>query len=136
MIVQFSPAVRNARADAVEAEIGASPTIKIFGDDGSMPANTAGADSGTILATVPLPADWMDDSVAGVIAKLGTWQDAAADASGTALYWRLYRSGGACDAQGDISNQAGSGSMKLTDTALTSGLPFTVVSFGWTEGNA
>lgn len=134
MIVQFSSGVRDGRANAVESTIGVSPTLKVF--DGSIPANCAAADAGTVLATIALPSDWMAASSGGVIAKTGTWQDASSDNSGTAQYWRLYRSGGACDMQGDITNQAGTGSMKVTDTAFTAGLPFTVLTFGWTEGNA
>lgn len=139
MLVQFSIPVRNARADAFESVIGASALIKIFGDDGSgIPANCAAADdSATVLATVTCPADWMDDAAAGAIAKLGTWQDASADASGTADHWRLYESTGTtCHGQGDITNQAGTGSMKVVDTSFTATLPFTILTFGWTEGNA
>lgn len=136
MLVQFSTTVRNDRADAVEVSIGATAVLKIF--DGTMPANCATADAGTVLATLTLPTDWMDDAASGAIAKLGTWADASADASGTAQYWRLYESTATtCHAQGDISTVvAGTGSMQMASTGITSGLPLTVTSFGWTEGNA
>lgn len=134
--VQFSVDVRDARADSVEAEIGTTAVLKIF--DGTMPANCATADAGTVLATLTLPSDWMAAASSGAIAKTGTWQDASADATGTAQYWRLYESTAAtCHAQGDISTvAAGTGSMQMATTTITSGLPFTVASFGWTEGHA
>ena len=60
--MKFSTAVRNARLDAIESRIGTGAILKIFDDGdggGSLPANCAAADVGTLLATVTLPSDWM-----------------------------------------------------------------------------
>mgnify|MGYP000970412445 FL=1 len=92
MALQFSAAVRNARADAIESVIGASAILKIF--TGAKPADCAAADSGTVLATMNLPADWMSSAASGVKSLLGSWQDSSADASGTAGYFRIYASNG------------------------------------------
>lgn len=54
MTIQLSTDVRNARLDVIESTIGASPTLEIR--DGAPPANCAAADSGTVLATLTLPA--------------------------------------------------------------------------------
>lgn len=79
MPLQFSVAVRNARLAAIETTVGAAPTIEIR--TGAVPANCAAADTGTVLATLPLPSDWMGAPSAGVVDLLGTWEDTSSDAS-------------------------------------------------------
>ena len=61
--MQYSVTVNNARLDVVETTIGASPTLNLY--SGSAPANCAAADTGTLLATLTLPADWMLAAAAG-----------------------------------------------------------------------
>ena len=82
MAIQLSTAVRNARLDAIETTIGASAVLKIR--TGAAPADVATADSGTVLATLSLPADYMAAAASGSKAKSGTWEDTSADAAGTA----------------------------------------------------
>ena len=77
MTLKYSVAVRNARLDSVESAIGVSAVLKIR--TGAAPANCAAADSGTVLATVTLPSDWMAAASGGTKALSGTWQDASAD---------------------------------------------------------
>jgi hypothetical protein len=133
MALQFSIAVRNSRLDAIEAAIGASAILKIR--SGAVPANCAAADTGTVLATVALPADWMAAAAAASKAKSGTWQDATADASGTAAHWRIYDSTGTtCHMQGTCGT--GSGDMPLDNAVLGVGQSFTVTGFTLTDGNA
>lgn len=135
MAVQLSTAVRNAKLDAIETAIGASAVLKVW--TGAQPANCAAADSGTLLANITLPADWMAAAAAGSKAKSGTWTDASADNTGTAGHWRIYDSlGTTCHMQGSITATGGGGDMTLTSTTLTATLPFTVTSFTWTEANA
>ena len=105
MALKYSTAVKNARLDAIETAIGASAILKIR--TGAAPANISDADSGAVLATFNLPADYMAAASAGSKAKSGTWQDAAADASGYAAHWRWYASDGSTQhAQGDCFMQA------------------------------
>lgn len=135
MAAQFSVAVRNARADAIETTIGASAVLKIR--TGAVPASCATADSGTVLATVALPADWMAAASGGSKAKSGTWQDASADAAGTAGHFRIYATDGTtCGIQGTITATGGGGDMTLDNTSLASGQTFTVTGFTINEGNA
>lgn len=135
MALQFSVDVRNARLDAIETEIGASAVLKIR--TGAAPANCAAADSGTVLATLDLPSDWMAAASGGSKAKAGTWQDAEADAGGTAAHWRLYASDGTtCHAQGTCTATGAGGDMTLDNTSLASGQQFTVTGFTLTDGNA
>lgn len=133
--LQISTTVRNARLDAIETAISTSPIMMIR--TGSLPANCAAADSGTVLATLTLPSDWMAAASGGTKSLSGTWQDASADNTGTAGHFRIYDSGGStCHVQGDITDTLGTGAMKLTSTSLTAGQSFTVSSFDLTDANA
>ena len=134
MTIQFSVAVRNARLDAIETAIGASAVLKIR--TGAAPANCAAADTGTVLATLNLPADYMAAAGSGSKAKAGTWQDAAADATGTAAHWRLYASDGTtCHAQGTVTATGGGGDMEVDNVSFAAGQQFTVTTFTLTDGN-
>lgn len=134
MTIQFDVTVRNARLDAIEAQIGTSPVLKIR--SGALPANCAAADSGTVLATVNLPVDWLGDASGGTKSKSGTWDDNAADAAGTAGHYRIYDSGGVCRIQGNITATGGGGNMELDNTVLAVGQQFTVTAYSLTDGNA
>jgi hypothetical protein len=99
---QYDTAIRNARQNAIETTVGVSPILRLR--TGAPPANPAAADTGTVLATLNLPSDWLTASASGVVSKNGTWQDASADASGMAQHYRIYDSGGStCRLQGLIS---------------------------------
>jgi hypothetical protein len=135
MTFQLSTAVRNARLDAIESTIGVSAILKIR--TGAQPANCAAADSGTVVATMTLPSDWMANASAGAKALAGTWQDLSADAAGTAAHFRIYDSGGTtCHAQGSVTASGGGGDMTLDNVVVAAGQQITITSFGLTEGNA
>lgn len=135
MALQYSVAVRNAQLDAVETTVGAAPLLRIY--SGSAPANCAAAASGTLLAEATLPSDWMAAASNGSKALSGTWQDASANAAGTAGHWRLYDSGGTtCHAQGTVTATGGGGDMTLDNTSIASGQSVTITSFTITAGNA
>lgn len=135
MSLQLSAAVRNARLDSLESAIGTAAVLKIF--TGSVPANCAAADSGTVLATMTLPSDWMAAAASGSKAKSGTWQDASADATGTAAHFRIYASDGTtCHLQGTITPTSGGGDMELDNVSIATGQSVTVTTFSLTDGNA
>ena len=135
MALQLSTTVRNARLDAIETAIGASAVLKIR--TGAQPSDCATADSGTVLATLSLPSDWMAGASSGSKAKSGTWQDTSADATGTAAHFRLYASDGTtCHLQGTVTATGGGGDMTVDNTSFASGQSFTVTGFTLTDGNA
>ena len=135
MALQYSVTVRNAKLDAVETAIGTSAVLKIR--SGSAPSDCAAADSGTVLATITLPSDWMAAASSGSKAKSGTWQDTSADATGTAGHFRLYASDGTtCHAQGTVTATGGGGDLTLDNTSIASGQSVTISSFTLTAGNA
>lgn len=135
MTIQLSVAVRNARLDALESTIGTAAVLKIR--SGAAPADVATADSGTVLATLTLPSDWMSAASSGSKAKSGTWSDSAADATGTAAHFRVYASDGTTQhLQGTVTLTAGGGDMTVDNTSFVSGQSFTITSFTLTDGNA
>lgn len=135
MAVQLSVAVRNARLDAIETTIGTSAVLKIR--TGAQPANCATADSGSVLATLNLPSDWMAAASSGTKAKSGTWEDTSADGAGTAAHWRLYASDGVtCHAQGTVTATAGGGDLTVDNTSFAAGQAFTITSWTFTDANA
>lgn len=134
-LLQFSTTVRNAELDAIETAIGPSAVLKIL--TGSQPASSAAADTGTVLATLSLPSDWMAAAASGSKAKSGTWQDLSADNTGTAGYFRIYDSTvTTCHIQGDVTATGGGGKMTVDNTSFAVGQSFTVTGFTLTAGNA
>lgn len=135
MAIQLSVAARNARLDAIETTTGVSAIVRIR--TGAQPATCATADAGTVLATLTLPSDWMNAASAGAKTLLGTWQDAAADAAGTAAHFRLYDSAGTtCHMQGTITATAGGGDMEVDNVVFAAGQQFTITAFTLTDANA
>lgn len=132
MALQYSVAVANAKLDAIETTIGTAAVLKIY--SGSIPANVAAARTGTVLATLTLPSDWMAAAASGVKAKAGTWQDASADATGTAGYFTIFASDGTtAHIQGTVGVSASD--MIVDSVSFTAGQSFTINSFSITAGN-
>ena len=135
MTLQYSVTVRNARLDVVESTISTAPILTIR--SGAAPANCSVANSGTVLVTMTLPSDWMAAASGGTKALSGTWQDASADAAGTAAHFRVHNSAGSvCHVQGTVTPTSGGGDMELDNTSIGAGQQVTVTSFTLTAGNA
>lgn len=135
MALQLSTSVRNARLDAIETTTSTAAILEIR--SGSAPADCATADSGTLLASMTLPSDWMAAASSGSKAKSGTWSDTSANATGTAGHFRFKDSGGTtCHIQGTVTATGGGGDLTLDSTSITSGQTVTITGFTLTDGNA
>ena len=135
MAFQFSTTARNAALDAIETAIGTSAVLKIR--SGSVPADCGTADAGTVLATLNLPSDWLAAASGGSKSKSGTWEDASADATGTAGHFRIYANDGTTvHMQGTITATGGGGDMTLDNTSIASGQQVTITSFTLSAGGA
>lgn len=130
MAITSSVALRNAMLDAAEAAIGVSPILTI--SSGVGPANAQLADTGTVLATLQLPADFMDAAANGVKAKAGNWQDLAADAAGVAGHYRISTSGGAGMIQGSVGITGSGADMELDNTNIAVGQQITITNYSLT----
>jgi hypothetical protein len=133
MAFQFSTAVRNAWLDSTESTIGTAPTLEIR--SGAVPATCATADSGTVLATMTLPSDWMAAASGGSKVLAGTWQDTSADATGTAGHFRI-KSGATCHIQGTVTATGGGGDMTVQNTSFATGQPINITGFTLNAGGA
>jgi hypothetical protein len=133
MSLQLSVACRNARLDQIETTIGTAPILTIR--SGAAPADCGTANSGTVLATLTLPSDWLAAASAGAKAKSGTWQDTSADATGTAAHFRIHDSTGTtCHLQGTCG--IGTGDLQLDNTSIATGQSVTITAFSLTDANA
>jgi hypothetical protein len=132
MAIQLSTSLRNARLDVYETHIGTAPILEIR--SGSQPANCAAADSGTLLASMTLPSDWMSAASSGSKDKSGTWQDASANNSGTIGHFRIKDSTGTTT---HMQGTAGTSGDLVTDSATTTaGQTVTVNTFTLTAPGA
>lgn len=135
MAAQLSVAVRNARLDAIETTIGTLPIMRIR--SGAQPANCAAAFTGTVLATLNLPSDWMSAAASGTKSLLGTWTDASADAGGTAGHFQICDAAGTtCHWQGTVTATGGGGDLTVDNVVFAANQAFTVTIFSATDANA
>lgn len=138
MALQLSTALRDAMASQVETVIGASPTLEIR--TGAPPANAAASDTGAVLATLTLPANWLADASGGAVALAGSWAGAVTG-TGDAGHFRIKASGGAVGLQGTVSQRVadgGSGDLQLdrATVGLVAGDALVITAFSYTQGNA
>jgi hypothetical protein len=136
MAIQLSIPVRNRRLDSVEVELGAGAVIKYF--TGAKPANCAAANTGTELASMTLPADYMAAASGGTKAKAGTWSGTAI-ATGDCGHFRIYASDGTtCGLQGTVTEEGAGGDIELAQVTpgLVQDQVFTISTFVLTDGGA
>lgn len=134
MTVQLSVAVRNARLDVIESTVGTSPKLQIR--TGAQPANCAASATGSLLAEITCPSDWMNAASSGSKTLAGSWT-VSASGTGTAGHYRLVDSAGTtCHEQGSITATGGGGDMTVDNTSIASGQTVTVTSKTLTDGNA
>ena len=137
MSIQWSTTVRNAILDQIESTISTSAVLKIYDLTAGAPANCAASITATVLATMTLPSDGMAAASSGSKALSGTWQDASADGTGTADFFRLFASDGTtCHMQGTVTATGGGGDMTLDNTSIASGQTVNVTTFTLTAPGA
>lgn len=134
MPFQIADTIANAMLDAYETAMGASPIMRIR--TGAPPANLAAAATGTVLATIPLPADWMGAAAARAKAMAGTWQDTAADNNGTAGHYEIVKADATTRVeQGTVTATGGGGDMTVDNVVFAIGQPVNVTAFSKTMPN-
>ena len=120
---------RNNMLDEITADIGASGLLRIY--DGTQPA-TGGAET-TKLAELALSAT--AGSTSGGVLTLGAISDdASADATGTATWFRLCTSGGTAVVDGTVGTSGAD--LNFDSVSFVSGGTVSVSSFTITAGNA
>lgn len=134
MTISLSTATRNAKLDAITTIIGTSGLLRIY--DGTPPASAnAALSSNTLLAELALSATFAAGAASGALTASSITQDSSANATGTASFFRIYKSDGTtCIMQGTVNTSGGD--LNLNTLSLVSGAAVSVTSFVLTEGNA
>jgi len=131
MALEISGALRDVLATATDIFNNGVLEIRT----GAAPGANA-ADAGTLLASITLPADCFTgpSSGNGQLSLNGTWQDASADAAGTAAHFRIKQSGdtggatGTTDEriEGSVTATSGGGDLELDNTSIAAGQQVTI----------
>lgn len=129
MALAYSTAIRNAMLDEITAAVGASGLLRIY--DGSRPA-TGGAAT-TLLAELTGNATFAAGASSGVLTLNAITQDASANATGTATWFRWVTSGATFCMDGNVGTSGSD--LNLTTTSIVAAQPVSVTSWTITEGN-
>ncbi len=115
--MKFATIVRNNMLDELTAYAGATVVIKIL--SGAQPAG-GGAETTVLAELTGDVSAFAPAAAAGVLTLNGITADSAANATGTATWFRIYQSdGNTFVMDGDISTiAAGTGDLQLNDTAI------------------
>lgn len=132
MTISIATAARNAELDAITTQLGASALLRIYNGTPPADANT-GLSGNTLLAELACSATFAPAASAGVLTANAIANDASADATGTATFYRLLTSGGTAKLQGSVG--AGSGDLNMNTTSIVVGGPVAVSSWTLTAGN-
>lgn len=136
MTISYADATQKAKLDALDAQLGASPLLRIY--SGTAPADADAALSGnTLLAELAMSATpFAAAAGTGTVTKTANaiTSDASADATGTATFFRIYKSDGVtCRVQGSVGTSGAD--LNLNSTAITAGGTVAVSSLVITAGN-
>jgi hypothetical protein len=133
MALQYSVAARNARADnGIRDIIGNAALLRIY--TGTAPADCATAATGQKLSEHTLGSPFAPGASSGVQSPTLP-SNVNALATGTAGYWRVYKSDGTtCVIQGSVGTSGAD--LNLNTLSLVTGGPVQVNSWTFTEGGA
>lgn len=111
----------------------ATGSLRIY--DGTPPASAnAALSANTLLANCPLNATFAPAASGGVLTANAISNDASADATGTASFFRLLKTDGTTVvAQGTVGTSGAD--LNLNTVSLVAGGPVAISSLVWTEGN-
>lgn len=132
MAISLTTALRNTLLDTIESQVGTAARLRIY--SGTAPADANAAITGTLLADMTLPSDWMNAASGGTKTLLGTWSDTSADATGTAGYFRILNNAATTTFLQGLVGTSGS-DLNLSSTAITSGGTVSITGFTLTAGN-
>lgn len=122
--------LRDAMMDAITTHAGNAALLRIY--DGSRPAT--GGTATTLLAELTCGTPFAAASVNGALTLNAITQDASANATGTATWFRIVKADGTTHVMDGNVGTSGS-DLNLTTTSIVSGQPVSVTSFVITEGN-
>lgn len=122
--------LRDAMMDAITTQAGNAALLRIY--DGTRPAT--GGTATTLLAELTCGTPFAAAAVNGVLTLGSITQDASANATGTATWFRIVKADGTTHVMDGNVGTSGS-DLNLTTTSIVSTQPVSVTSFVITEGN-
>lgn len=131
MALGMATTLRNARLDAITTATGNAGFLRIY--DGSRPAT--GGTATTLLAELTLGTPLAGAASGAVLTLNAITQDASANNSGTATWFRWVKSDGTTHVLDGSVGTSGS-DLNLTTTTIVATQPVSVSSWAITEGNA
>jgi hypothetical protein len=133
MTVSLATAVRNARLDAIVTYAGTSALVRIY--SGTVPTSVNDALGAQVqLAQLACSATLAPAASGGVLTLSSITSDSSADASGTAAFYRWYKSDGTTAVkQGSVGTSGAD--LNLNTVAVVIGGPVAVTSWTVTDGN-
>lgn len=132
MAIAYATTLRNTMLDAINVAVNAGAgagLLRIY--DGTRPAT--GGTATTLLAELTFSDPAFGAAGSGVITASAITQDASANATGTATWFRVVDSNAAFVMDGNVGTSGSD--LNLTTTSIVSGQPVSVTSFVITGGN-
>jgi hypothetical protein len=130
MALAYSVAIRNARLDAVATAVGGSGLLRFY--DSARPAT--GGTATTLLAELTCNATFAPSASGGTLTLNAITSDSAANATGTATWFRVVTFGGTFCIDGNVGTSGSDLNMNTTSFVLNAAVA--VTSFVITGGNA
>lgn len=131
MALGYSVGVRNAMLDALTAQTGASALLRLY--NGTRPP-TGGAAT-TLLAELVCNATFAPAATGGTLTLNAIANDASANATGTATWFRLVKADGTTHIMDGSVGTSGS-DLNMNTVSIVATGPVAVSSFVITGGNA
>jgi hypothetical protein len=116
---------------------GFGPSLNFTVLTGSVPANPAASDPGTVLVNFALSAEQLGVAASGVVTMGSLPVSATASAAGTAAHYRIYDSTNTiCVEQGTITLTGGGGDATIDSNPVSSGQTINLTSYSKTVPGA
>lgn len=139
MAIALSPTLKRQILDgAFNAAAGVNFDAGVLEIRSGAAPGTEAAETGTLLASIAIPADGFAVAAGSSVAKAGTWSDTAADAAGTAAHFRMRRTGDAGGAstitsriEGTVTATGGGGDLTLDNTNIAVGQQVTITALSF-----
>jgi hypothetical protein len=132
MALSYKTSLRNTRGDDITTAIGSNGKLRIYSGTPPADVNTA-LGSNTLLADLALSTTFAGATSGGVLTANAITNDSAADATGTATFFRLLTSGLTAIVQGTVGTSGAD--LNLNTTSIVANAAVSVTSFVITEGN-
>jgi hypothetical protein len=130
MTIGMSPALRNARLDAITTAAGANAKLRLY--SGTRPAT--GGTATTLLAELTCGATLAPAASGGVLTLNAITSDSSADASGTATWARLVKSDNTFVMDLDVGTSGAD--LNMNSNVISAGAAVAITGATLTEANA